>query len=316
MKIVILDKATIGEDTPLSPLDKFGEVVSYNESSAEEAISRSSDADVIIINKIKVTRELMENAKKLKLICIFATGYDNIDVTAAKELGIGVCNVPGYSTNSVTLYTISTVLALSSHLIEYNEYVKSGEYSASGVANRLVPVYHDISGKTWGIIGYGNIGKSVGKVAEALGANVIVYKRNPISDAKLVDIDTLCKESDIITVHCPLNDESRCLINRERLSIMKPNVILVNEARGAVLDEEEVAKAVENGKIAAFGCDVYSKEPFPAEHPYYRIKDNKNVILTPHSAWGSYEAREKCINVIAENISSFKSGKTLNRVDI
>lgn len=315
MKIVILDKASIGQDTPLSALDRFGEVICYNESSPEEAISRASDADVIIINKVKVTRALFENAKNLKLVCIFATGYDNIDVAAAKELGIGVCNVPGYSTDSVALFTLSTVLALSSHLIEYNDYVRSGEYTASGVPNKLTPVYHDIRGKTWGIIGYGNIGRAVGRVAEALGARVIVYKRRPAPDAENVDIDTLCRESDIITVHCPLNSDSFGLISEQRLKLMKPSVILVNEARGAVLDEEATARAVEEGRIAAFGCDVYSSEPFSESHPYYMIKDLENVILTPHAAWGSYEAREKCINIIADNITAFCRGKMLNRVD-
>ena len=315
MKIVILDKASIGEDTPLAALDKFGEVVCYNASTPDEAILRSIDADVIIINKIKVTRELMQKAKSLKLICIFATGFDNIDLQAAREYGIGVCNVPGYSTDSVTLFTISTVLALSSHLLEYSSYVRSGEYSSSGVPNKLTPVYHDIAGKTWGIIGYGNIGRAVGRVAKALGAKVIVYKRTPVDDATNVDIDTLCKESDIITIHCPLNDQSKNLIDESKLNLMKASVILVNEARGAVLDEEAVAKAVSDGKIAAFGCDVYSVEPFGKDHPYSKIKDMKNVILTPHAAWGSYEAREKCINIISQNIVSFLNGESLNRVD-
>ena len=291
-------------------------MVCYDASNSEEAIERSLDADVIVINKIKVTRELMEKSEKLKLVCIFATGYDNIDVSAAKELGIGVCNVPGYSTDSVTLFTLSTVLALSSRLLEYNSFVRSGDYTESGAPNRLTPVFHDISGKVWGIIGYGNIGRAVGKVANALGARVIVYKRNPCDDAECVDIDRLCKESDIITVHCPLNDQSRSLINKDRIEMMKDNVILVNEARGAVLDEAAIADAILKGKIASFGCDVYSKEPFPPEHPYNRIKHLPNVILTPHAAWGSYEARERCINVIAENIDSFITGKTLNRVDI
>ena len=315
MKVVILDKASLGEDTPFSVLDRFGEIEIYNESSPIEAIQRSKSADVIIINKIKVTRALMEQADNLKLVCVFATGYDNIDVNAARDLGIGVCNVPGYSTDSVTLFTLSTVLALCSHLLEYNDYVKSGEYTASGVPNKLTPVYHDISGKTWGIIGYGNIGKAVGRVAKALGARVIVNKRSPVSDVENVDIDTLCRESDIITVHCPLNDQSRGLINEENLSLMKPNVILVNEARGAVLDEEAIAKAVEEGKIAGFGCDVYSTEPFGINHPFNRIKDYKNVILTPHAAWGSYESRERCINIIANNIDAFLKGESLNRVD-
>ena len=315
MKIVILDGASIGFDTPISVLDKFGKVISYDSSTAEEAIARSVDADVIILNKVKIGRELIENSKNLKLICIFATGYDNIDLSAARARGVGVCNVPGYSTDSVTLFTLSTVLALCSHLIEYNAFVKSGKYTESGSPNRLTPVCHDLRGKTWGIIGYGNIGRAVGKVAEAFGARVIVYKRTPCEDAECVDIDTLCRESDIITVHCPLNDQSRKLIDEQKISLMKPSVVLVNEARGAVLDEGAATRAVLEGRIAGFGCDVYSEEPFSAEHPYNEIMQLDNVILTPHSAWGSYEARERCIHIIAENIQSFISGKTLNRVD-
>ncbi len=315
MKIVILDKASLGEDTPFSVLNRFGEVIFYDSSNNDEAIERSRDANVIIVNKIKVTKELMESSKSLKLVCIFATGYDNIDVLAAKELGIAVCNVPGYSTNSVALFTVSTVLALSSRLIEYSSFVRSGEYTDAGLPNRLTPVFHDISGKVWGIIGYGNIGRAVGKVAEALGAKVIVNKRIPCEDAECVDIETLCRESDIITVHCPLNDRSKGLIDQRKIDLMKNNVILVNEARGAVLDENAVAEAVKQGKIASFGCDVYSKEPFDIDHPYNKIKHLPNVILTPHAAWGSYEARERCINIIADNIDAFINDKSLNRVD-
>ena len=315
MNIVLLDRASIGMDTPISVLDKFGSVTVFDSSTPEQAIERSADADVIFINKIKVTRELMSAAKGLKLICIFATGFDNIDIAAAREKGIAVCNVPGYSTDSVTLYTISTTLALCARLFEYSDYVRCGAYTASGNPNRLTPVYHDIKGKTWGIVGYGNIGRSVGDVAKALGAKIIINKRTPCDDVECVDIDTLCRESDIITVHCPLNSESKNLINAERIELMKPGVVLVNEARGAVLDEDAVALAVENGKIGGFGCDVYSKEPFDKEHSYNRIMNLPNVILTPHAAWGSYEARERCINIIAENIDSFISGKTLNRVD-
>ena len=315
MKIVVLDKASIGEDTPLEVLNKFGEVVVFQSSTPTEAAERSVNADVIVINKIKVTRDYIEASKRLKLVCVFATGYDNIDIAAAKENNVAVCNVPGYSTDSVTLFTVSTALALYSHLYEYNRFVRSGEYSISDAPNRLIPVYHDLKGKVWGIIGYGNIGRSVGLVATALGARVIVYKRNPCSDAECVDIETLCRESDIISVHCPLNDDSRRLINSDKIALMKPGVILVNEARGAVLDEEAVTVAVEDRKIGGFGCDVYSIEPFGLDHPYDRIKDRDNVLLTPHAAWGSYESRERCINIIAHNIQSFLNGERLNRVD-
>ncbi len=315
MKIVVLDRASMGFDTPFSALDRFGEVVYYDNSTNEEVAGRIADADVIILNKIRITRSIMESSKNLKLICVFATGFDNIDIIAARELEIAVCNVPGYSTDSVVLYTIATVLGLSARLYEYNEFVRSGEYSRSGAPNRLTPVYHEINGKVWGIVGYGNIGRAVGRVAESLGAKVLVNKRNPQKGVTILNIDDLCRECDIITIHCPLNDESRNLINKERIALMKPGVILVNEARGAVLDEEAVAEAVELGKIGAFGCDVYSQEPFSENHPYDRIKNLPNVILTPHSAWGAYEARKRCINMIAENIEAFNRGKILNRVD-
>lgn len=315
MKIAVLDRASLGEDTPLDVLYELGEVSVYDSSSNSEIIQRTKFADVIVINKLKITREVISTSENLKLICIFATGYDNIDVTAAREHGVAVCNVPGYSTDSVALFTLATALSLCSRLTEYTNYVRSGEYTASGIPNKLTPVYHEISGKTWGIVGYGNIGKAVGKVATALGARVIACKRNPTADVECVDIDTLCRESDIISIHCPLNDGTRSMINSERISTMKQGVILVNEARGAVLDEEAVANAVESGKIAAFGCDVYTTEPFSETHPFYRIKNRENVILTPHAAWGSYEARKRCIEIIAQNITSYFSGEMLNRVD-
>ena len=200
------------------------------------------------------------------------------------------------------------------HLREYNTYVNSGEYSASGAPNKLVPVYHDLSGKTWGIIGLGNIGRAVAKVATALGARVIANKRTPVSDYECVDIDTLCHESDIITVHCPLNEESRNLINKERIALMKKDVVIVNVARGAVVNDEDITDAIKKGMIGAFGADVYTTEPFSNDHPFYEIKDFANVLFTPHAAWGSYEARTKCINIICDNISSFLSGKSKNRI--
>jgi glycerate dehydrogenase len=263
-----------------------------------------------------MTDEVINGAEKLKLICVFATGFDNIDLASARKNRVAVCNVPGYSTESVTLYTVATVSALCARLIEYRDYVNSGEYSASGVPNRLVPVYHEIAGKTWGIIGYGNIGKAVGKVAEALGAKIIANKRTPIDGVRCVDINTLCRESDIISIHCPLNEQTREIINEERISLMKDGVILVNEARGAVLSESAVAEAVLSGKIGGFGCDVYSTEPFGTNHPYNALLGRENVILTPHSAWGAYESRVRCIETISQNIKSFLEGKTLNRVDI
>lgn len=315
MKIKVLDRASLGMDTPLGVLKKLGEVEIYDNTVGGDILERCIDADIVVINKVKITREVLESSNTLKLICIFATGYDNVDIVAAREMGIAVCNVPGYSTDSVALVTLATTLALLMHLPTYSQFVKSGEYTKSGVPNRLTPVYHEIRGKTWGIIGYGNIGKAVGEVAKALGARLIVSKKTPDLSAECVDIDKLCCESDIITVHCPLNDETRNLIDKNRIALMKDGVILVNEARGAVLNESDVADAVISGKIGAFGCDVYSVEPFSESHPYNKIMGLENVILTPHAAWGAYESRERCINIIADNISAFIDGKIKNRVD-
>ena len=315
MKITILDRQTMGEDISLEPISRHGDITVYDATPTELLSERVSDAEVIILNKAKITAEVIAAAKNLKLICEFATGYDNIDVVAAREAGVAVCNVPGYSTDSVTLYTVATVTALASRLITYRSFVNSGGYTAAGSPNKISPTFYDLRGKTWGIIGYGNIGRSVGEVARAFGASVIVNKRTPIDGVRCVDLDTLCKESDIITIHCPLTDSTRGIIDAHRLSMMKKSVILVNEARGAVLDESAVADAVKNGEISAFGCDVYSSEPFSAEHPYNAIKELDNVILTPHSAWASFEARTRCVGIISENIASYNMGIRKNRVD-
>ena len=315
MKITILDRKTMGDDISLEPFARHGELTVYDITPTELVKERVTDADIIILNKAKITAEVIAAAKNLKLICEFATGYDNIDVEAARRAGVAVCNVPGYSTDSVTLYTVATVTALASRLITYRGFVNSGEYTAQGSPNKISPAFSDLRGKTWGIIGYGNIGKSVGRVAAALGARVIVNKRTPVDGAECVDIDAICRESDIISIHCPLNNSTRGLISRERLAMMKKSVILVNEARGAILDEAAVADAVLSGEIGAFGCDVYSVEPFAADHPYNAIKDLDNVILTPHSAWASYEARTRCVDIISNNIASYIEGKKLNRVD-
>ena len=315
MKIVVLDRNALGVDTPLEGLNRFGEVEVYDGTSPDELIDRVTDADVLVLNKVKITEQIFAAARSLRLICIFATGFDNVDTAAAKKHGVAVCNVPGYSTDSVALYTLATVLSLYTHLREYNAYVVSGEYSSSGAPNLLTPVYHEIKGKTWGIIGLGHIGKAVARVAEDLGARVIANKRTPDPDYECVDIDTLCKESDIITVHCPLNDTTRGLIDARRLAMMKKDVLIVNEARGAVLNESDVADAIKKGTIGAFGSDVYSVEPFGIDHSFYEIKDYPNVLLTPHAAWGSYESRLRCINVICDNIASYLNGERLNRVD-
>lgn len=316
MKIVFLDALTLGNDIDLSGFSELGEVVIYGSSTNAEVIERTRDCDVVVTNKLKLNESNLSLAHNLKLICVTATGFDNIDVNYAKSRGIGVCNVVGYSTSNVAQITVGMVLDLINRTDDYRASVKSGEYSARGVANVLSPTYHEIEGKTWGIVGFGNIGRSVARIADALGCRVLVNKREPISDFECVDIDTLCKECDIITLHTPLNDGTRGLISSERIAAMKEGVILVNVARGAVVDENAVANAFKSGKLGGFGCDVYSAEPFGKDHPYYEIKDMDNVILTPHMAWGSYEARIRLCNEVKENIIAFFKGDIKNRIDV
>ncbi len=314
MKIAVLDAATLGGDLSLEPLKALGECTVHQSTNPENVAERIKECDVAVLNKVKLTESNLRYAENLKLICVAATGYDNIDIDYCKENGVAVCNVVGYSSHSCAQLTASIVLSLAMHLSEYSDFVKSGEYSKSNTANRLSPVYHELFGKTWGIVGFGNIGQEVGMVAKALGCRILVNKRTPIDGYKCVDIDTLCEQSDIITIHTPLTDETCELINEKRLSLMKSDVILVNVARGAVVDEKAVAKAIKEGAIGAFGCDVYSKEPFPETHPFYEIKDMKNVILTPHMAWGAYESRVRCLDEIVQNIKDFFDGGNKGRV--
>lgn len=316
MKIVVLDAQTLGSDLSLKPVMDLGECVIYDKTSPEEVAERISDCDVIILNKIKLNSSNLYASKNLKLICVAATGYDNIDIDYCKNNGIAVCNVVGYSSHSVAQVTVATVLSLFTHIKEYSEFVSGGNYTRSGIANKLTPVYHELFGKTWGIVGLGNIGKEVAGIAKALGCELIVCKRTFEEGYRCVDIDTLCKESDIITIHTPLNESTKNLINKERISLMKNNVVLVNEARGAVTDEYAVTEAIKTGKIGAFGCDVYSVEPFNETHPFNEIKDLPNVCLTPHMAWGAYEARVRCLNEIVLNITDFYNGGKKGRVDL
>ena len=315
MKIVFLDSLALGEDIDLSNFNDLGDVEVYPSSTNDEIKERVADCDVVVTNKLKLNESTLSNAKNLKLICVTATGYDNIDVGYAKSRNIGVCNVVGYSTNNVAQLTVGFVLQLINRSVEYQRSVSSGYYSECGVANILTPTYHEINGLKWGIVGFGNIGRGVAKVAEALGCEVLVNRREEISDYKCVDIDTICKESDIITLHTPLNDGTRGLINAERIAKMRNGVILVNVSRGAVTDERAVAEAVKSGKIGGFACDVYSVEPFSNEHPFYEIMDRDNVLLTPHMAWGSYEARIRLLDEVKENIVAYFKGEIRNRVD-
>ena len=315
MKISILDRLTLGDDLNLSQADNYGNVVCHDSTTPEEVIDHIGDADVVFVNKVKLNESNLSRATNLRLICEAATGYDNIDVEYCRKRGIAVCNVPGYSVYSVAQVTVSMVLSLVNHLSEYTRYTSDGTYTVGGCANILTPVYHELLGKTWGIVGYGGIGSRVGEIAKVLGCNVIAYKRTPVDGVECTDIDTLVEKSDIITIHIPLSDETRNLISEERIKKMKPNAIVVNTARGAVTDEKALCDAVKKGKIAGLGTDVYSTEPFDEKSPFYAIKDMDNVCLTPHMAWGSIEARERCFGEMLLNMEAFLNGERRNRVD-
>ncbi len=314
IKIAILDAATLGGDIDLSPFSAIGETAIYAMTARAEIGARLADADVCVINKVKLDGEVLAAAKQLKLICIAATGYDNIDTAYCAAQGIAVCNVAGYSANSVSQLTLAMVLSASVNLPIFRAAVADGRYTAGGVQNILTPVFHELAGKTWGIVGYGGIGRRVGAAAEALGCRVVVSKRTPVEDAVCLPLDELLAVSDIVTVHVPLNDRTRGMIGEREFARMKDGAFLVNVARGAVLDEAAAARAVLSGKLGFFGCDVYSTEPMPADHPFRAIKGLPNVCLTPHMAWGAYEARERCMAEIRENIRVFFAGGRRNRV--
>ena len=315
MKIVFLDAATIGNDLTYEIFEQIGEVVVYSTTNDEEFSAHAKDADVLVINKVKLNESNLPKAPRVKLICLAATGFDNVDLDYCRKRGIGVCNVVGYSTQSVAQLTLSMALSLYTNLSQFTDFVRSGEYTKCGLANRLTPVYHEIAGKTWGIVGYGNIGKQVARVAEALGCRILVYTRTPVEGVECVDFDTVCQKSDILSLHVPLNENTRNLLDKEHIAMLKKNAVVINVARGAVTDEAALADAVLKGSIGGLGVDVYSKEPFDTDHSFNKIKHLPNVLLTPHMAWGGYETRVRLLGEIKENIMAFYSGKSRCRVD-
>ena len=276
-------------------------------------MERIIDTEVVIVNKIRLNRTNLPGTA-VRLICVAATGYDNIDLAYCREAGIALCNVPGYSTDSVAQLSVAMALSLATHLTEYAKFVESGAYTAGGIANRLTPVYHELSSMTWGVVGGGGIGTRVAEIATAMGCRVMVCRRKQEGRFPLADIDTLCKKADIISLHIPLTEETRNLIDRERIAAMNPTAILINTARGGVTDEQALADALRENRIGGLGIDVYTTEPFGQDHPFYPLLGDPRLCLTPHMAWGSFEARTRCVAAMAENITRFFKGETHNRI--
>ena len=314
MKITFLDAATLGSDLSTDAFLRFGEVKVYPTTAPDEVAERIADTDAVVINKIKLNARNLTGNARLKLICITATGFDNVDLEYCRANGIAVCNVIGYSTQCVAQVAVSMALSLMTHLPEYTAYVADGRYTRGGVANCLVPVYREIYGKTWGIVGFGNIGRQVGEVARALGCRVIVNKRTPVEGWDCVDFDTVCREADILSIHTPLNEGTRNLLDEAHVAMLKPDAIVINVARGAVTDEAALAKAILEGRIGGLGVDVYSAEPMAEDHPFADIAGLPNVALTPHMAWGAYETRVRLLDEVAANIDAYLAGGRRNRL--
>jgi glycerate dehydrogenase len=313
MNIVILDQATLGDDLDLSPITALGETAVYPTTAPEEVAARVREAEVVVVNKLKLNESNLAGSA-VKLICVAATGYDPIDTAYCKRAGITLCNVPGYSSHSVAQVTVAMALSLATHLQEYQSFTRSGAYTASGVANCLQPVYHELAGMKWGVVGGGGIGTRVAEIAAALGCRVAVCRRKQEGAFPLEDIDTLCRSCDVLSLHVPLTEETRNLLNRERIAAMKPHALIINTARGAVTDEQALADALKNGRLGGLGVDVYSREPFDENHPFYPLREHPRLLMTPHMAWGSAEARARCVAVMAKNITAFLNGTPQNKI--
>lgn len=308
MKLVFLDRKTIGDDIDLSAFRDFGEVVEYNFSSVEEVPGRVSDADILVINKIPINESTIGNAKNLKLVCVTATGTNNLDKDYLDKRGIAWRNVAGYSTESVAQHTFSMLFYLLEHMAYYDSYVKNGKYINDTMFTHFDKVFPQISGKTWGIIGLGAIGRRVADIAKVFGAKVIYYSASgaPAQEGyEQVDFDTLLSSSDIISVHAPLNEYTEGIMNEAAFSKMKPSAILLNLGRGSIVNEEALAVALNSGTIAAAGLDVIAVEPMSPDCPLLKVEDKSKLLITPHIGWASVEARTNLMNIIHGQIKDF-----------
>ncbi|WP_195244807.1 D-2-hydroxyacid dehydrogenase [Clostridium celatum] len=316
-KIVILDGKALG-DVELEKLKEIGEVFYYDTTLENEVSDRIKDANIVLTNKVVLNRENLIEAKNLELIAEVATGFNNIDIDYAKERGVAVANVAGYSTTAVVQHTFATALALFDEVLFYDNFVKSGQYSASGLFTCLDKPYYEIEGKIWGIIGLGNIGRRVAKIAEAFGAKVIYYStsgKNSSEDFERVSLDELLKQSDVISIHAPLNNNTLGLINYEALCKMKKSAILINMGRGPIVVEKDLAKAIDEEEIRGAALDVFEIEPIKEDNELLNIKNKDRLILSPHIAWASVESRDRLFKEVVENIKAFYRGEVRNRVD-
>lgn len=317
MKIVFLETACLGQGMDYSAFSDIGEVESYDYTKKEEVPERIKDADIIVVNKIPMNEETLGQADKLKLICITATGTNIVDFAFTNRRGITVTNVKGYSTPTVAQHTFALYFYLAEHIAYYDNCVKSLEYSKSEMFVHHGPEFHDLSGLTWGIVGLGDIGRHVAKIAEAFGCNIQYYStsgRNNHAEFKQVSFEELLATSDVISIHAPLNEVTEGLFNREAFCKMKKTGILLNLGRGPIVDEQALADAINHGDIAGAGLDVFTIEPLPLTSPLLTVKEKDRFVFTPHIAWASVEARTRLMKEVCLNMQSFLHGVERNVV--
>ncbi len=315
MKILIADCSTLAQnnDLPLTVFQEYGDVVYNPNISRDELLNTVSDYDMILCNKTVIDKAVIERAKKLKYIGLFATGYNNIDIACAKEHGITVCNAGSYSTSAVAQQVFAYILNHYNQVNRYNDFVQNGGWQCSPTFSVLCFPTDELKGKTIGIIGYGSIGKRVAEIALAFEMKVLVYTRTPKNDDRVtfVSLDELLKTSDVVSPHCPLNDQSREMFNRDTFSKMKDGAFFINTARGGVVNEQDLADALNNGKLSGAAIDVLSEEPMPKGCV---LKGVPNLIITPHTAWAPLATRQRLLGIVEDNIISFLNGTPKNVV--
>jgi len=304
MKIVMLERKVLGMDIDMSMFGTLGEVIEYEISTNDQVTERIGDADVVIVNKLLMNEEHLKDCPNLKLILEAATGTDNIDLKYCESRGIKVKNVKGYSTATVAQHTFALYFYLSEHLPYYDDYVKSGKYSSQPLFAHFENYFCELSGKTWGVVGMGEIGRSVARIADAFGAKVICHSPSGSEYDTVyeqVDFESLLKRSDVISLHTPLTDATRDMFGYDEFKAMKTGAYLINVARGPIVNEEALARALDEGLIAGAGLDVVSREPLPSDSCLLSIKHPERLIVTPHMAWGSVEARTRLVDMMFKN---------------
>ena len=316
MKIAVLDWYTVSVsgDITTEELEKFGEVKVISLTKPEETAANIGDADIVLCNKVLITKEVMDSCPNLKYVGLFATGYNNVDVEYAAKKGITVYNAGQYSTNAVAQQVFAYILDRYSRIRDYDNAVKAGEWERSPAFSYFPIPTAELAGRTLAIVGYGSIGRRVAELGKAFGMNIIVSTRTKPADCpyEVTDLMTAAKKADIITFHCPLTPQTKGMVNKELLSVMKPDAVLINTSRGPVVNEADLAEALNNGTIAAAYLDVLEKEPMSPDTP---IKQAKNCTITPHTAWAAFETRKRLVDIVCSNINAWMNGKPENKVN-